>query len=415
MLRNIIHEVLRLINSAIKKNAIMFMPHHNCLYDGYDIMNYDSDNVLCLLNYVLHSRQYKHLKLCVVYHDECKRDQYYSYCQNLHDSIEFVYYKDRLGMVKSIISSKIIFVDNIYDRFRYKSNNQKIVCLGYYLAPYKDDYYRIENLDRKGMLMTYIKSINKEFDYHITTSDLSSKLISNDTFIYKHKFLSLGFPRNDIFYNKLLRYRKLICSTLNINPRYIICYAPTHRDYENKNNNSSSTKLRKRTLFGFTDHDDDNKIERLLEKLDAVIIAKVHPIQERSILNNYTNGRIFYYSEIKSKMNVNLQQLLYSSDLLITDYSSTFYDYLNLDRPIVYYTYDAAEYVSSRSFCINPITPFTAGETALTIEELVVTIENVLMNGDPSEKKRRYIRESFIKYMDGNSSERIANYFLSSI
>ena len=70
-----------------------------------------------------------------------------------------------------------------------------MVCLGYY-TPFKDDYHLgnkfYENIRKK---------IDLSFDYHISTSSLSSRIISIDSGIRYSKFLNLGFPRNDNLLN----------------------------------------------------------------------------------------------------------------------------------------------------------------------------------------------------------------------
>ena len=47
--------IKRFINQRTKKNpkAVFFYPHENCRLDGYDILNGESDNVLCLFNDII--------------------------------------------------------------------------------------------------------------------------------------------------------------------------------------------------------------------------------------------------------------------------------------------------------------------------------------------------------------------------
>ena len=151
----------------------------------------------------------------------------------------------------------------------------------------------------------------------------------------------------------------------------------------------------------------------MLEQLDAIIIAKVHPVQEKSILIDEHFDRILLFSEITQKCVTNLQELLVVSDLLITDYSTTFYDFLNLNRPILYYAYDEKRMSDVRGFFINPIMPMYAGLVSYTIPQLCEMVRKIIQEGDPLLPKREYIHSLINMHKDGHSAERIANYFLS--
>ena len=119
------------------------------------------------------------------------------------------------------------------------------------------------------------------------------------------------------------------------------------------------------------------------------------------------------FSELLKHCTLSLQELLAVSDILITDYSSTFYDYLHLRRPILYYFYDIEVMTSKRGLFIDPITPLCAGKVTYNIKELSIELEKAIVQGDSSAQQREHVFQLINKYKDGNSAKRIAEYFLS--
>lgn len=414
-LRNIFVFFQRGINIFIPKGekTIMFIPHQNCQFDNYDIFNYRSDNVLAFLHYVITNPAYSDWKINVVYYHKDKLDDYISYCreQNI-TQLSFVYHSSTYQFFKAFCKSRLVFTDNYYLPIRYKTSGQTVVCMGYYAAPFKDDFYKIERRGYKESIHTN-KVMNESFDYHLSTSDMCSRLLSVDSLFYYPKYLSLGFPRNDVLYESGDDMRRLFCNAIGRTPRKIICYAPTHRDFEEHNNVLRDENIvSRRTVFGSVNPDDERVLNDVLEKHDAIIIAKVHPKQERSILIDGSCSRVVLYSELIKKYPFSLQDLLLVSDTLITDYSSTFFDYLHLNRPILYYFYDVEKVNSNRGFFINPIYPMCAGDVAYTMDQLAQMLDDVLAGNDRAAVRRTFVHNMINLCQDGKSSERIAKYFL---
>src|SRR5699024_12745895 len=72
-----------------------------------------------------------------------------------------------------------------------------------------------------------------------------------------------------------------------------------------------------------------------------------------------------------------ISELYLVSDILITDYSSVFFDYANLKRPILFYTYDLEKYRNQlRGFYLDLDTEVT-GPLLETPEDLLEAIKNI--------------------------------------
>ena len=83
-----------------------------------------------------------------------------------------------------------------------------------------------------------------------------------------------------------------------------------------------------------------------------------------------------------------------------------------MDKPIIYYFYDFEKYTSTRGLFIDPINPICMGTITYNVNEMCEQIKNYALGNDEFKEKRKIISDLLIKYKDGNSAERIKDYFL---
>ena len=101
-----------------------------------------------------------------------------------------------------------------------------------------------------------------------------------------------------------------------------------------------------------------------------------------------------------------ISELYIVSDLLVTDYSSVFFDYANLKRPVLFYMYDLEKYRDEiRGFYIG--LEELPGKIIEDEKSLCREINNSLENFEYSEKYRLF-NEKFNSLDDGNASCRVA-------
>ena len=187
------------VNSITKKDShsILFYPHQNCLADNYDIFNGDSSNTLCLLKSIISDIQFDGYRLYVVYYHKDKLQSYIEYSKSIQNKeILFIYEKDYSTFKKAFIKCPTVFTDCDYITFPYRVHSQTIICLNYYAGPFKKEFHRWTN---HGGFKRYLKEQKKkfrEYDYHLSISDIFSKLIAVDIGHYYPHLLSLGFPRD---------------------------------------------------------------------------------------------------------------------------------------------------------------------------------------------------------------------------
>ena len=407
--------IMKVMNSFARKNrkTIFFIPHDNCINDGYDIINYQSDNVLCLMHKMIGESRFNDYHFNLLIFDATKRESYANYIrqQGFKGTLTLVDNRDRRAYFNAFKSSHLIFTAHYYHKYLYKTSKQQIICLGYFAAPFKDDFWKVKQLGYKKARREAVQ-MNRVYDYHISTSDFCSRELSVDSLIYLPKYLPLGFPRNDIFFEDNTDLREKVFHAIGSRPKYVVAYAPTHRDYENANRElADKTLTHNRTLFGSRDADEEKGMLDILEKIDAVIIAKVHPAQATSILEMKSNSRVVFLHELNKKCSLNLQELLAASDMLITDYSSTFFDFLLTNKPIIHYCYDYEIQRQNRGFAYDPVLAMAAGAVAFTFEDLCNLIPRLLVDQAIDYRKMDFVRSLVFLHRDGKSAERIIDQF----
>lgn len=104
---------------------------------------------------------------------------------------------------------------------------------------------------------------------------------------------------------------------------------------------------------------------------------------------------------------IDTNELLSIVDILITDYSSIAFDFMPLDRPILYYVYDYAQYKKERGVY------FSFEELGLEYCESLEEVKALLSNTKFLSAKNRYahLKERFFPLEDGNATKRVVDFF----
>ncbi len=413
---------LKILSFFVKtqKKHMYFIPHRNNQFDKMDIINYSSDNVLMLLNYIIkQAEQLKGYTIYVEIYDESRLNQYTDYVKNIK-GLRFHFLAAHIGVpfkfspkpLKYIIkgyfyflSSSKVFTATFYFNFTFKKKAQTIICLGYY-SPFKDDYHSNGN-----SYYEHIRNIAKEsFDYYVSTSELNSRIISVDSGIPYNRFKNLGFPRNDTFGNPkhIDKIRKYIEEKSPYSPKKVIIYTPTFREYQE--NQEKKKDINILSALGYTDCD-IKKLSDILIKHQAVIILKLHPLKRDELIKTeIPQGFIL----IEPSYDFSLYDLMPLTDAMITDYTSTYFDYLLLNKPVIFNFGDIDKYKQVRGFSYNPIESMCCGHIAYNYDEFLTAIKSVLQNENTNcnTEKRITINSLINKHSDFNSTERVFQEFI---
>lgn len=207
--------------------------------------------------------------------------------------------------------------------------------------------------------------------------------------------LETGYPRNDLL---LASNRDEIAielkKKLNIPlDKKTILYAPTWRDDEYYGNGKYKFKLKL-------------DLDLLKQELgdEYVVLLRTH----HYIADNLDVTGLENFAFNLSKYD-DIAEVYLISDICITDYSSVFFDFANLKRPMLFYTYDLDKYRDVlRGFYIDMETELP-GPLVYTTQEVVEKIRNIdVLNEEFSERYEQFYQR-FCSWEDGNASKRVVD------
>lgn len=184
----------------------------------------------------------------------------------------------------------------------------------------------------------------------------------------------------------------------------LIFFAPSFR----ANASSHSGTIFSDNIFRLEDYD-DGRLHEVLAKYNAALIYKLHPIEQTAFKGRKfdLNDRCFELTdEMLFDADLRYDEILNAFDAMISDYSSIVYDFLLLDRPIIYLIPDYEEYTSERGFVFRNIDDFMPGEKAFSFTDLLRSIENSFLHPEQFEKERQAVLRYRFDYRDDQSARR---------
>ncbi|WP_195228508.1 CDP-glycerol glycerophosphotransferase family protein [Lactococcus lactis] len=259
--------------------------------------------------------------------------------------------------------------------------------LGHDLLDNGKTYYRSQ-LSYKQMLKGYDED-SCQWDYLISPNSFSSRAFASAFKINQEKMLEVGYPRVDFLVNadsnKCMELKRRYGLPLD---KKVVLYAPTWRD--------DSFGIRG---YRFELAVDFYKWKNQLGD-DTVILFKPHYLISNvyQIPNDLSN---FVYL-MAASADINDAYLM--SDVLITDYSSVFFDYANLNRPIYFYMYDFEQYEQElRGFYLN-VPDELPNDVIRTEKELLRRIKEDIFDYD----RLQVFNQVFNSWNDGKVSSKVA-------
>lgn len=302
---------------------------------------------------------------------------------------------------KYCASSKYWIVNSIMGEHIKKKKNQ-IYVQCWHGTPLK----RLRNdIEVTGSVLNTIKEIRKRNDRDSSRFDyfLSPSKFATEKFISAFNLKNLGkediiieegYPRNESLFTYTDEDVKRIKEKFGVpSNKKIIFYLPTFRD----NQHTSGV--------GYT-YSINIDFDRLKEKFSDkyVILFSAHYFVANSIdLSKYEG---FVINANKKLDDIN--ELYIISDIIMTDYSSVFFDFANLKRPMLFYMYDLDSYKNNlRDFYMD--LDELPGPIAKTQEELEYNLENIEQISETYKEKYKKFNEKFNYLDDKDATERVIN------
>ncbi|MBQ2961920.1 bifunctional glycosyltransferase family 2 protein/CDP-glycerol:glycerophosphate glycerophosphotransferase [Methanobrevibacter sp.] len=334
----------------------------------------------------------------------------YEYLYNNHrDDFEFVWVLNKgnveipgnpktvkrfsLGYYRHIATAEYYIFNTRHPRRLVKKEGQNYICT-WHGTPIKRLGFDQGNLylDNPRSKHAYRKD-SSEWDYMVSPNSFTTE-IYRSAFAYEGEIIESGYPRNDILYNAGSEEVKKIRESLRIpDDKKIILYAPTWRDDDYYDTASVRFNLKL----------DLNRLKEEFQD-EYIVLLRLHYFIADNIDLSGCEDFAFNVSDYED-----IAELYLISDILLTDYSSVFFDFANLRRPILFYTYDLEKYENVlRGFYID-INTEVPGPLLKTNDEVIEAINNIESIEREYEEKYDEFYNRFCHMDDGKASERIYN------
>jgi CDP-glycerol glycerophosphotransferase (TagB/SpsB family) len=350
------------LNKIIKKDNKIFI---------YSNLGF-RDNVKAFYNYLIGESYNDKYEIIVSIND---------YERYVSDAPYNVTFKGNKQGIWDFIKSKYAFY--CFGKYPIKPSNKQTVVNLWHGTPLK----KIGNLE-KGC-----ENTDYNFFTFVVTAAPDYKQIMADIFgCRKNQVEVLGNPRNDELFMKDAEVDNRVRGDFS----KVIAWLPTYREYN------------KDYVISILSRNDIEKLNEKLKHNNIRLIIKLHPLQEATIeKKEYSNILMINQRDLED-MNMTVYSILRNADGLITDYSSVFFDYLMLDRPIAFTVDDIDQYKNQRGFIFDNPYEYMPGMKIKNYIDVEMFINDISNDEDLYADDRAKVNEKVNYYRDGNSAKRVA-------
>ncbi|MCY1689909.1 CDP-glycerol glycerophosphotransferase family protein [Exiguobacterium sp. SL14] len=227
---------------------------------------------------------------------------------------------------------------------------------------------------------------SKMADYFISNGKFSTEMYRN-SFWFKGEILEYGTPRCDVLINPPLKNKKVKDNFKISYEKKIILYAPTFR----KVSNSEVYRI------------DFKKLNASLKERfggEWVILIRMHP-NETNLISLASNDEYEIYD---ASLYDDMYELLSETDVLITDYSSSMFEFSYTNKPVFLFARDIEDYKKDRDFYFDIYSlPYKISKNNKELGENIKEFRY-----EEYQKKLKMFKDKLSILEDGNSSKKVA-------
>lgn len=284
-------------------------------------------------------------------------------------------------------TSKVVLIDDFFPILNcYELREEtKLIQLWHACGAFKT--FGFSRLGKRGG-PTQKSLYHRNYDYAIVSSHEIAKFYAEGFGIDESKVIATGIPRTDIFFDE--NYKMKVVEDFYkqyplLKEKKILLFAPTFRGNGKESAYYPSNRFQA------------EKIYKALGEEYAILI-KHHPFVEEieEISEEYQD----YIINMSDQSEIN--DLLFVSDLVVTDYSSLVFEASLLNVPMVFYAYDLNRYIATRNFYYE-YELFVPGRIVQSQSSLV----QVIKKKDFEEEKIPAFKRQFFDDLDGHSTDRV--------
>ncbi len=273
----------------------------------------------------------------------------------------------------------------------------------------------LKNIGKLNINDNNLKSENNnDFTYIIASSESVKDVYRQAFYCSDEQIIVCGQPRNDFLFSEdnddILKRLGII------KEKYakIILWMPTFRiSKDGRFNDLDEADIGKTGLPLLATNEMLAEFDNFLVKKNILLVLKTHSYADYPQFR--CNNIIFITNEILEDKNVYLYEFIKEFDALLTDYSSVYFDYLLLNRPIGFIVNDFRQYQERRGFIVKNPLEIMPGPHIVTMEDLEDYFLSVAEGTDDYKQQRMDVNEKFNKYKDNKTCERVTTFLFGKV
>lgn len=233
---------------------------------------------------------------------------------------------------------------------------------------------------------------SRRWDYLIAQNDYSAEIFKR-AFSFDKVMLPYGYPANDVLYKgNNEKYINQLKDKFNLpKDKKVVMYAPTWREdnFYRKGHYKMTMEL---------------ELDKMMKALgdEYILILRMHYLIANTINVSDYAGFVYDLSQ-----GCDIQELYLVSDVMITDYSSTMFDYANLRRPMVFFAYDLDKYTNDLRGAYFSLPEVAPGPVVKTTEAVIESLENISKVKEEYREKEEAFYNKFCHLDDGYAAKRV--------
>jgi CDP-ribitol ribitolphosphotransferase len=298
-------------------------------------------------------------------------------------------WRDRWRLPRLLAQADVILVDD-YQPVIYRlppDSGQRIIQLWHASGAFKTVGY--SRVGKPGGPSPFWRR-HKNYTAAIVSGQHDVPYYAEAFGLPEERVIPTGIPRMDRFFDEEQRAAgraAALAAFPLIEGRRVILFAPTFRGNGPRD-----------AWYDF-DRVDWRALHAVCEETDAVAIVKMHPfITQPAPIPAEVADRVVDGTHAP----IDVNDLLFAVDVLVTDYSSIVFEFSTLLRPMLFFAYDLDEYVASRDFYV-PFTEFVPGRIAHTFDDVV----DALRTGELEFDKVPVFARRHFDHLDGGATDRV--------
>ncbi|MCR5271619.1 MAG: CDP-glycerol glycerophosphotransferase family protein [Lachnospiraceae bacterium] len=358
---------LSLVNAFLKKREDTILIYANL---GF------RDNAKALYDYLIENKYNES------YHIICAINEYRD-IEAVEENVEFISPSE--GM-RRFFTAKYVFYT--FGQYPIKPAKDQVVVHMWHGMPLK----RIGNL-QKG----HENAKHNYFTYMVATSDFFAEIMQRCFKCSPNQILKTVQPKCDCL--KPQEYDKLSNCVL---------WLPTYRNTGGLDFDSGENVSDEKDTYGFASifktKEDWKKLDDHLQKIGYEFIIKLHPLEKVLPVTEEFKNIVFMSEADCGKNNLNIYEVYKTTKALISDYSSSYMDYMLLDRPVAFILSDYEKYKERRGFVVDNPTDYMPGPMLKSVDDLCGFLDDVAEGKDCYREKRHTMNDYLNHYEIGKDT-----------